>query len=81
MYIVTFTGHQQRNMVRTPPHFFGAGDATAILMLDLPSLFGKALENVRYTSLCCWMSSNRLKCTCFQHITRNRITVKRKVNE
>ena len=29
MYIVTFTAHQQRNMVRTPPpHFFGAGDAT-----------------------------------------------------
>ena len=27
MYIVTFTAHQQRNMVRTP-HFFGAGDAT-----------------------------------------------------
>ena len=30
MYIVTFTAHQQRNMVRTP-HFFGAGDATALL--------------------------------------------------
>ena len=29
MYIVTFTAHQQRNMVRTP-HFFGAGDATAM---------------------------------------------------
>ena len=29
MYIVTFTAHQQRNMVRTP-HFFGAGDATDI---------------------------------------------------
>ena len=27
MYIVTFTAHQQRNMVWTP-HFFGAGDAT-----------------------------------------------------
>ena len=27
MYIVTFTAHQQRHMVRTP-HFFGAGDAT-----------------------------------------------------
>ena len=27
MYIVTFTAHQQRNMVR-PPNFFGAGDAT-----------------------------------------------------
>ena len=27
MYIVTFTAHQQRNMVRTP-QFFGAGDAT-----------------------------------------------------
>ena len=30
MYIVTFTAHQQRNMVRTP-HFFGAGDATGLL--------------------------------------------------
>ena len=28
MYIVNFTVHQQRNMVRTP-HFFWAGDATA----------------------------------------------------
>ena len=28
MYIVTFTAHLQRNMVRTP-HFSGAGDATA----------------------------------------------------
>ena len=27
MYIVTFTAHQQRNMVRTP-HFIGAGNAT-----------------------------------------------------
>ena len=29
MYIVTFTAHRQRNMVWTP-HFFGAGDATAL---------------------------------------------------
>ena len=27
MYIVTFTAHQQRNMVRIPPLFW-AGDAT-----------------------------------------------------
>ena len=29
MYIVNFTTHQQRNMVRTP-HFLGAGDATDV---------------------------------------------------
>ena len=31
MNIVTFTVHQQRNMVRTP-HFFWAGDATAAVL-------------------------------------------------
>ena len=37
MYIVTFTAHQQRNMVRTPPHFFGAGDAPAPQGIPEPS--------------------------------------------
>ena len=45
MYIVTFTAHQQRNMVRTP-HFFGAGDATDggmnwVSMVSMVSKYGK----------------------------------------
>ena len=36
MYIVTFTAHQQRNMVQTP-HYFGAGDATATCLRPLCS--------------------------------------------
>ena len=35
MYIVNFTAHQQRNMVRSP-HILGAGDATDV---NIPILY------------------------------------------